>query len=44
LKPQPPKPTSVAQTLDDFADENEPPVKPAVKPSLTDDLDDEIPF
>jgi hypothetical protein len=43
-KPQPPKPTSVAQTLDDFADETEPPAKPAAKPSLTDELDDEIPW
>jgi hypothetical protein len=38
------KPTSVVQTLDDFADENEPPAKPAAKPSLTADLDDEIPW
>ncbi|OLB69088.1 MAG: hypothetical protein AUI16_29770 [Alphaproteobacteria bacterium 13_2_20CM_2_64_7] len=40
---QPPKPT-VAQTLDEFADENEPPAKPAAKPSPTDDMDDEIPW
>jgi hypothetical protein len=43
-KPQPPKSTSVAQTLDDFVDESEPPAKSAVKPNLTDDLEDEIPF
>jgi hypothetical protein len=43
-KPQPPKSTSVAQTLDDFADESKPPAKSAAKPNLTDDLDDEIPF
>ena len=33
---QPPKPTTVAQTLDEFADETEPPAKPAAKPSLSD--------
>ena len=37
-----PKPTTVAQTLDET--EPEPPAKPAVKPSLDDELDDEIPF
>jgi hypothetical protein len=37
-----PKPTTVAQTLDEK--QPEPPAKPAVKPSLDDELDDEIPF
>jgi hypothetical protein len=39
-----PKPTPVAQILDDFVNETEPPEKPAPKPSLTADLDDEIPW
>ena len=37
-----PKPTTVAQTLDET--EPEPPAKPAAKPSVADELDDEIPF
>jgi hypothetical protein len=41
-----PKPATVAQTLDEFADETEPepPAKPAVKSSLADELDDELPW
>jgi hypothetical protein len=41
-----PKPTTVAQTLDEFVDktESEPPAKPAAKQSLADELDDELPW